>query len=310
MDRKKLGEKLIELGEPKFRLKQILKAVYEDGVLDFGDISTLSQNLREKLGKEVEIFPMKVGKVLVSRDKKSIKALLEMKGGNLIETVLLSPKPGLWSACVSCQVGCLLGCAFCATGKGGFKRNLVAEEIESQVLFWKNYLRVNKIEGALGNIVYMGMGEPFLNFKEVAKSLEDLTDPELFGFGSRSISVSTSGVMDKWIEFAEKFPQINLALSLHSADQGKRDRIMPISQKFNLESIRKTLREYLAKHKRKVFIEYILLSGFNDSARDAGQLSEFLKSIGKAYLLHVNLIRYNFTPTPKGTVISNNKKNV
>jgi len=119
----------------------------------------------------------------------------------------------------------------------------------------------------------------------------------LFGFGSRSISVSTAGVMDKWIEFTEKFPQVNLALSLHSADQKKREEIMPIARKFNLDFIRKTIKGYLAKHKRKVFIEYILLSSFNDSAQDARELSEYLKSLGKAYLLHVNLIRYNNTGT-------------
>lgn len=283
------------LGEPGFRLKQILKAVYKDGLLSFAEMSVLSKDLREKLSKEIEVLPFSIGEVLISRDKKSIKALLKTKDDNLVETVLISPKKGDWSACISSQAGCSLGCDFCATGKGGFRRNLASDEIEGQIIFWRNYLRKNKIDGNFGNIVYMGMGEPFLNFKAVSESLKNIINPELFGFGSRSISVSTSGVMDKWMAFAEEFPQINLALSLHSANDRKRSEIMPINNKFSLEEIKRTLEEYFKKHKRKVFVEYILLSGFNDSVEDARQLADYLKSIGNTYLLHVNLIRYNET---------------
>lgn len=260
-------------------------------------MSVLPKNLREKLDQEFDILPFSPKEVSRSNNGRSFKALLETEDQKLVETVLISPKPGSWSICVSSQVGCPLGCLFCATGKSGFERNLSSDEIEGQILFWIDYLKKENISENISNIVFMGMGEPFLNLEEVSKSIKDLIDPEIFGFGSRSISVSTSGLMDKWNDFAEEFPQVNLALSLHSASDEKRSEMMPINETFGLEDIRKTLKEYLSKHKRKVFIEYLLLSGFNDSSRDARQLSEFLRSIGNSYLLHVNLIRYNETGT-------------
>lgn len=295
MDTKALEKILVDLNEPAFRLKQIKKAVFDEAILDFSEMSTVPMTLREKLKKGIELLPFEIKEIRTSRDGKSIKALLKLSDEKVIETVILSPKLGHWSVCVSSQVGCPLSCAFCATGKKGFKRNLLAEEIESQVLFWKAYLKENKLEGKLTNVVYMGMGEPFLNFEEVSQSIENLTDPERLALGSRSISVSTSGIMDRWLEFSLKFPQINLALSLHSADPEKRSQLMPINDKFNLDYIKKTLEEYLSQHKRKVFIEYILLKDFNDSIDDAKKLADFLRSIGNSYLLHVNLISYNST---------------
>jgi len=295
MKLERLEEILKKENQPGFRLKQIKKAVFSDGILDFSEITVLSKDLREKLSQSVKILPFSAEEVNVSRDKKSIKALLRLRDNKLLETVLLASQGNNWSACVSSQVGCPLGCAFCATGKSGFIRNLTYEEIEGQILFWKNYLRKNKLAGELGNIVYMGMGEPFLNFEEVVKSIENLIDSEIFDFSSRSISVSTSGIMDNWMDFAEKFPQVNLALSLHSGDETKRSEIMPINKKFNLGEIKKVLQEYFKKHKRKVFIEYVMLKDFNDSIDDAKKLADFLRSVGNSYLLHVNLIRYNDT---------------
>jgi 23S rRNA (adenine2503-C2)-methyltransferase len=293
MDNNILEEKLKNSGEQKFRLKQILKSVYQDGVLDFEKMTVLPQNLRGYLKKEINIFPYRNEKILISGDKKTIKALLKTADNNFIETVLLAPKFGAWSACVSSQIGCPLNCAFCATGSGGFKRNLTREEIEGQIIFWKNYLKENRNQERLTNIVFMGMGEPFLNFENVLESLKNLINPELFGFGSRSISVSTAGVMDKWEEFSNALPQINLALSLHFADDKKRSEFMPINKKYNLDSIRESLKKYFEIYKRKIFIEYIMFQGINDNLEDARKLSEYLKSIGHSHLLHVNLISYN-----------------
>lgn len=302
MDIKKLEDKLKELGQPKFRLEQIKKAVFQDGVASFGEITTLSKDLREKM-KDLRILSFEVEKVLEAKDKQSIKALLKLNDGKLIETVLISPKPGDWSACISCQVGCPMNCRFCATGKLGLQRNLTAEEISDQVLFWKQYLRTTNQK--LQTIVYMGMGEPFANWENVKESLRNLIDPELFCFGSRSISVSTSGLPEGIEKLAEEFPQVNLAISLHFASDQKRNEYMPVNKMANLEVLRNSLRNYLRGTNRKVFIEYILLENINDGKEDARKLASYLKSIGKLQLLHVNLIRYNttgaeFQPSSRG----------
>ncbi|MEI7425296.1 MAG: 23S rRNA (adenine(2503)-C(2))-methyltransferase RlmN [Candidatus Moraniibacteriota bacterium] len=282
---------LIENGEPKFRLSQIQKAIYQDGIASFSEISTIPKNLRELLENKIKILSFDVKKVLISSDGLSLKALLVLTDGNEIETVLLSPMPGKWSVCISSQVGCSLNCSFCATGKNGFQRNLTAEEISDQVLFWRQHLKENK----LTNIVYMGMGEPFLNWDEVKKSLHDLVDKNLFAFGSRSISISTAGIPAGINFLAEEFPQINLAISLHFATDEKRNQFMPINKKYNLEELKKALQDYFTKTRRQVFVEYVMLSGINDNEEDAYALSTYLKSIGNRQLLHINLIAYNET---------------
>jgi adenine C2-methylase RlmN of 23S rRNA A2503 and tRNA A37 len=259
-----------------------------------------------------------VEKVLAAKNGQSVKALLKLQDGNLIETVLIAPIPDTWSACISCQVGCPMGCRFCATGKLGLKRNLTAEEITDQILFWRQYLKKlstkdtrcpareaserhqvsktsNQKPQAISTIVYMGMGEPFANWKNVRESLQNLIDPRLFNFGSRSISVSTSGIPEGIEKLAEEFPQVNLALSLHFADDAKRSEVMPINRKNNLEALKKSLQNYFSKTKRKVFLEYVMLEKINDTREDADKLVRFVKSVGKLQLLHVNLIRYNST---------------
>ncbi|MFH0969365.1 MAG: 23S rRNA (adenine(2503)-C(2))-methyltransferase RlmN [Patescibacteria group bacterium] len=305
MDLNKLENFLKENNQPKFRLDQIRKAVYADGVSLFSEIYTISKDLRELLDKEIKILSFKAEKVLISDDKKSIKALLKLLDNSCIETVLLSPRPDTWTACISSQIGCPLGCAFCATGKGGFKRNLTAEEITDQVLFWKQYLyrgstSIRGRTSELSNIVYMGMGEPFLNWENVKKSVEDLINPKLFNFGSRSISISTAGVKGGIEKFLEEFPQVNLAISLHFTDDEMRSKYMPANKAYNLEDIKKDLQNYFKKSKRKVFIEYIMFDGLNDDIKDADKLIKYLNSIGNSYLLHVNLISYNMEyGTPK-----------
>ncbi len=290
-----LAKLLEDNNQPKFRLEQVKKAIFQDGVFSFENITTISKELREKLKENLDILSFFPDKTLVSKDKRSIKALLKLKDGNLIETVFISPKPNIWSACISSQVGCPLGCGFCATGKGGFKRNLTAEEITDQILYWKQYMKKKGLAGVFSNIVYMGMGEPFLNWEEVSKSLRNLTDPDLFGFSSRSISVSTAGIPEGIEKLAMKFPQINLAVSLHFSADEKRDKFMPINKKHNLEKLKNSLRSYFTHCNRKVFLEYILLENVNDSLEDAQDLIKYLKSIGNFHLLHVNLIRYNST---------------
>lgn len=302
----KLEKILGNNNQPKFRLEQIKKAVYQDGASSFLDISTIPKELREKLDKEITILSFEAEKILESEDKRSIKALLKLSDGEKIETVLLSPRPEIWTVCISSQAGCPLNCSFCATGYAGFKRNLTAEEITDQVLFWQQYLKFRNSK--ISNIVFMGMGEPMLNLESVKQSTRDLINPKIFGFGSRSISVSTAGIPDKLKEFSEEFPQINLAISLHFADDEMRSRYMPINKKYNLDNLRMTLKDYFEICKRKIFLEYIMFDGLNDSLEDANKLIAYLKSIGNVYLLHINLISYNETennlrPSSKNTII-------
>lgn len=295
----KIEKFLAEHKQPKFRLKQIMQAVYQEGVSAFGEITVLPKELRETMDSELKSLSFEVEKVLVSRNKDSHKALLKLNDGNLIETVLMNSNGDNWSVCVSTQVGCPMGCQFCATGKGGFKRNLTAEEIADQVLFWRQYLKAesqkSKVKSDVSNVVYMGMGEPFLNWDNVNQSLKILTDPNLFGMGSRSISVSTSGVVEGIEKMAREFPQVNLAISLHFADDTRRSQFMPVNKKDNLESLRQGLKNYFQITNRQVFIEYIMLDRINDTPEDARKLASYIKSIEKLQLLHVNLIRYNTT---------------
>jgi len=290
---KEVSEFLKSNQVPDYRLGQIIKAVYQDGVSDFSEITTISKELREKMGQEIKMLSFKVKKVLESRDKKSFKALLKLADGNQIETVLLSAVKNHWSACVSSQAGCALGCRFCATGKLGFKRNLKSEEITDQILFWKQYIRKNHLSGSFQSIVFMGMGEPFMNYEEVSKSVKKLIDAGLFNFGARHISVSTAGLPKGIKRFAKDFPQVNLAISLTAADDKKRSDIMPINKRYKLSEIRRALDYYFEKNNRKVFLEYIMLEDVNDKREDADNLIEFINSNLKPRLLHVNLIRYN-----------------
>jgi 23S rRNA (adenine(2503)-C(2))-methyltransferase len=293
MDIKKLAEILARNHQPRFRINQIIKAVYGDGIPTFSEISNIPQDLREILEGKMRMLSFEADKILISSDKKSVKAGLKLKDENLIETVLLSANPGLWSACVSSQAGCPMNCAFCATGAGGFRRNLTAEEITDQILFWKQYMCLHKISGKISSVVYMGMGEPFLNWESVRASLKDLTDKKLFGFGARSISISTVGILGGINKLAADFPQINMAISLHFCDNPKRTRFMPANRTYNLERLKEDLDGYFKRSNRKVFLEYILFKGINDSPEDAWKLAEFVRRSKKPRLLHVNLIRYN-----------------
>ncbi|HAI74522.1 MAG TPA: 23S rRNA (adenine(2503)-C(2))-methyltransferase RlmN [Candidatus Moranbacteria bacterium] len=300
MQIEKLKKILTENNQPKFRLKQIEKAIFRDSVFSFAEISTISKELREILEKEMKILSFEAKKVLLAKDNLSAKVLLKLSDENFIESVLMSSMLNKWSVCVSTQVGCPISCAFCATGKSGFKRNLTSEEISDQVLFWRQYLNkphpsplLTKERGQINNVVYMGMGEPFLNWENIAESLKILTDKSLFGFGSRSISVSTVGIPEGIEKLAQEFPQINLAISLHFAADEKRNKFMPVNKKYNLAEINKSLRNYFSKTSRQVFIEYIMLAGINDSEADAYALASYLKSIGNRHLLHINLIKYN-----------------
>jgi len=192
---KELQKILEDEKQPSFRLEQVTKAVFGDGVFDFDNITTISKDLRAVLQEKIDILPFKVKEIVVSQDNRAIKALFELNDGNVIESVLISPKPDVWSACISSQVGCAMSCEFCATGKLGLGRDLTSEEIVFQAIFWRGYLRENDIAGTYTNIVYMGMGEPLMNWDNVKESIDILTDEKLGNFPNRGLSVSTSGIV-------------------------------------------------------------------------------------------------------------------
>lgn len=298
MDAAKLKRVFADAGEPPFRLKQALDAVFKNDASSWDEVTTLPASLRGRLEVEAPILCLRADRVLVAEDGRAHKAALRLKDGTLIETVLLKPKPGPdWSVCVSTQVGCAMACTFCATGLMGLKRDLSSEEISDQVLFWRGYLKTRRLPGRVSNVVYMGMGEPMHNYEAMSDSLRALLDPERFGLSARHVSVSTVGIVPGIERFIEDFPNVNLALSLHAATDSVRERLVPVNRAFGVEKLAGALRQVLAKTGRKVFLEYVLLAGENDRLRDAFALAKFVHSVGRADLLHVNLIVWNPTAT-------------
>ncbi|NQZ57585.1 MAG: 23S rRNA (adenine(2503)-C(2))-methyltransferase RlmN [Lentisphaeraceae bacterium] len=295
MDSQRIETIVEKYGLQKFRVKQLKKAIFEQAVSSYDEVSTLKKEVRERLKKEEPILCMEEHKVFESSDNRTYKALLKLSDGRLIETVLMNPSADHWTCCISSQVGCAMACTFCATGKMGLLRNLTSEEISDQVLFWRQFVARRKMTIRINNVVYMGMGEPFHNTRKVFNSIDELINPETFGMGSRHISVSTSGLLKPIYEMAERFPQVNLAISLHAANDKLRSELMPINDTFPLAKLAEALNDYLKKTNRKIFMEYILLDNDNDSQENAEELVQFLNKIQPRKLLHVNLIVYNQT---------------
>lgn len=293
MNLKDIAIFLSENNLPAYRIKQIRQAVYKENILSYEDIKTIPKEIRKKLESELSVLSLSVVEEFTSRDKKSAKVVFLTSDNMQISSVLISPKMDFWTACISSQVGCPLKCGFCATGASEYKRNLTREEICDQVLYWQSYLK--NVQAKLTNVVYMGMGELFLNWDNVKTSIEDLLDKDLFALSARSISVSTVGIPDKIKIFSKTFPQVNLAVSLHSANNDIRDKIIPVNKKFNLDLLSRAIDDYIETTNRKVFIEYIMLAGVNDTFDDALELVAFIKKLKKPFLAHVNLIPYNET---------------
>jgi 23S rRNA (adenine2503-C2)-methyltransferase len=276
--------------EPAFRLKQAKQAVFVDLIDDWSKATNFSLLLREKLNKEC---PLEINaEIFKSQDKHSLKALIQLADGLKIETVLLKHGGGRNTVCVSSQVGCALGCLFCATGKMGFKRNLTSDEIVEQVLFWARHLKKENVRVA--NLVFMGMGEPFLNYEEVMAAIKILNDKNGLNIGARHISISTIGTSNGIKKLAEEKLQLNLALSLHAPNDGTRAKIIPYNNAYPIKNLVKDVNYYLEQTGRRVMIEYLMIDGFNDSREQALELAELLKNINPP-LFFVNLIAYNPT---------------
>lgn len=281
-----------DAGLPNYRIAQVQEAIFKHGISSWEEASSLPANLRAKLTEDRPILSFQVSKIVCSQEDKVAKALLTLKDGLQIETVLLKPQD-TWSVCVSSQVGCPLRCAFCSTGKMGFKRDLTQEEITDQVLMWYQYVRKEKLGERISSVVFMGMGEPLLNYLNVVKAARDFSRPDQLNIGARHISVSTSGIADKLHKLAVDLPQANLAVSLHNADNAERSQIMPVNRRYDLDDLKKALEEYIAMTGRQVFLEYSVIENVNSRPEHIRKLADWIYSVKDNYLLHVNLIACN-----------------
>lgn len=281
-------EKLLER-QPPYRLKQVKLALFRDLISDWKEATVLPLVLREKLSK---VCPLGVkSKLFVATDQGTMKVVIALKDSWETETVLLRHQDGRNTVCVSSQVGCPLKCTFCLTGRMGFKRNLTVSEIVEQVLFFGRYLKAQREK--VTNVVFMGMGEPFLNYGNVLSAIMVLNDPEGFNLGARHISISTVGIVEGIRRLAQEKLQVNLAVSLNAPNNPLRSKLMPINKKYPIKKVLETVDYYLKKTNRRVMFEYIMIKDINDTESCAYQLAKLVK--GKLCL--VNLISYN--PTEK-----------
>jgi len=288
-----LAEYFLSLGSPKFRATQVFEAVYRHRIIAFGDITNLKKEFRDKLKEDFYFGSLSVVKVLVSEDKTQ-KYLYRLTDGNLIETVLMKHDYG-YSVCVTTQVGCNMGCLFCASGQIKKIRDLTPGEMVMQALTIDDVLR--KEGNRVSHVVIMGIGEPFDNYHNVTEFIKIINDVKGLEIGARHITLSTCGIVPKIYEFSQFPLQVNLAVSLHFASDDKRSRYMRINKVYNLEALFEALHYYYKKTKRRITIEYILLSGINDSLQDAAALVRLVRGLN----CYINLIPYNETGMFKRT---------
>ena len=275
-----------EMGEPAFRARQVYHWLWKRSVRTFEEMTNLSLDLRSTLADTYDIFGIREATRQVSADK-TIKTGFRLHDENLVEGVLI-PAEDRMTACVSSQVGCSLTCRFCATGKLERVRNLEASEIYDQVVQIDRQSRETYGQ-PLSNIVYMGMGEPLLNYQNVITSIHHITDPEGLGMSPKRITVSTAGIAKMIRKLGEDKVKFNLALSLHAANDEKRSAIMPINESNTLETLSGAIKYFYRETGTRVTFEYIVFKGFNDEIGDARELAEFCKNVP----CKINLIEYN-----------------
>ncbi|EON73237.1 23S rRNA (adenine(2503)-C(2))-methyltransferase RlmN [Lysinibacillus sphaericus] len=283
-----LEEWLKDNGEKPFRGAQIFDWLYNKRVKTFEEMSNLSKGLREKLEAS---FSLTTLSTIIQQESKdgTIKFLFQLQDGYSIETVLMRHEYGN-SVCVTTQVGCRIGCTFCASTLGGLKRHLLAGEIVEQVV--KVQQTLDEVGERVSHIVIMGIGEPFDNYDAMMNFLKVINHEKSLNIGARHITVSTSGIVPKIYQFADEQLQINFAVSLHAPNQEARQKLMPIARAYKLEELMEAVRYYTKKTGRRVSFEYGLMSGENDSVEIAEELSTLIKGIK----CHVNLIPVNYVP--------------
>lgn len=278
-----LEEYFLELGEKKFRAKQLFEAIHKQKIKNIEDISTFSQDLKEKLITSSEIYGVKKVLELKSKLDDTRKYLFELHDESVIESVLMKYKYG-YTVCISTQVGCKMGCAFCASTKKGFIRNLYACEMLDEIY---EIERLNDIN--VSNVVLMGSGEALDNFDELIRFIELISAKEGKNLSKRNITVSTCGLADKILKLAEYDYPITLTISLHNADEEERKKIMPITKSYPFDKLVPALKEYQAKINKRISFEYVLIDGLNDSYQSALDIKNLLKDIKS----HINLIPLN-----------------
>ena len=283
----------------KYRADQIADWIYNKKVSSFFDMTNLSKEQRRILSENYFIEKFELLDKQVSKKDRTTKFLWKLSDGNTIESVLLFYKNRV-AACISTQVGCPIGCKFCATGLSGYVRNLTTSEIVAQILHMEKEERVR-----IGNVVYMGMGEPFLNYANVIKSIRILNHKKMLNIGVRHITVSTVGIPEKIVQYAKDGMKSRLAISLHSSYNSKRDEIVPINVKYPIEEVIQAAKEYQRITGNRVSIEYIMIREFNDFDADALKLVEVLKGL-KVFvnLIPVNPVVEGFRRPSKGRLIA------
>lgn len=278
-----LLNEFVNLGIQKFRAKQVYEWLHRHLASSYDDMSNLPKTLREQLAEKFPLYNCKIARKQVSKLDGTVKYLFEMHDGDYVESVVMKYKYG-YTICVSSQVGCKMGCAFCASTLGGFKRSLYPGEILSQL-----YTAQKDIGERISHIVLMGMGEPLDNFDNVMRFLELITDEKGLNISMRNISLSTCGLVPKIEELLNRHLQLTLSVSLHAPSDEIRNRIMPINKSYPVDGLLKICRRYTEETSRRISFEYSMLSGFNDTDECARLLASKLKGM----LCHVNLIPVN-----------------
>ena len=277
-----LKDEIEALGEKKYRAEQIFKWIYVDKVKEFDEMTNLSLDLREKLKQNYTMCNFKILKKQESIDGTK-KYLFDVLDGNAIETVLMQYHHGK-TICVSSQIGCKMGCKFCASTGIKFMRNLTSGEIVEQVLAVEQ-----DIGDKISNIVFMGIGEPFDNYDNVMKAIKILNNQKGLNIGARHISISTSGIVPMIYKFADEEGQCTLSISLHATNDEKRSKMMPINNRYNIKELMEACKYYINKTNKRISFEYALAKDNNDNLEDAKELVKLLKGM----LCHVNLIPIN-----------------
>ena len=278
-----LEELACSMGEKSFRGRQLFNWLYARKAVDFDAMTNLSKSFRQKLADTVRIGQLTLAEKVVSSASASIKYLFELDDKNVIESVFI-PESGRRTLCISSQAGCALKCVFCATGQIGLRRNLTAGEIVEQVVFVEQDTGLE-----VSNIVFMGMGEPFKNYENVIKAADLIKHEDGIAVGSRRIVISTAGIVPAIYQYADEGHKFKLAVSLHSAINEEREKLMPISAKYTVEKLTEAVRYYIKQSGKRPTFEYVLLSGVNDTRRDA----EALKKMVRNTPCKINLIPYN-----------------
>ncbi len=278
-----LKDEITSLGEKGFKAAQIYSWLHKRSCDDFNEMTDLSKDLREKLQNNYDIYSCSIEKKLVSMYDSTVKYLFRLHDGELIESVVMKYKYG-YTICVSSQVGCKMGCRFCASGIAGFVRNLAPSEILSQIYTAQKDLNIR-----ISHIVMMGVGEPLDNFDNVVKFLKMISDDKGLNIGMRNISLSTCGVVSGIRKLMDMKLQLTLSISLHAPDDETRSKTMPVNDRWNIDELISVCKEYTNITSRRISFEYAMISGVNDSDECAHKLGRLLKGM----LCHVNLIPVN-----------------